>query len=87
MPTHQKESFEAWSNHQWSIAWFGYCPMKEKFQSIPSMEEHRYRHNCCSCTSRHKIRVVEIVVVHFVQFSFFNVLQRISNQSLQILLN
>ena len=32
LPTRQKESFEAWSNHQWSVAWFGYCPMKEQFQ-------------------------------------------------------
>jgi len=22
----------AWSNHQWSVAWFGYYPMKEEFQ-------------------------------------------------------
>jgi len=28
-------------------------------------------HHCCSCTGRHKNRVVEIVVVHFVQLSFF----------------
>jgi len=32
LPTHQKESFEAWSNHQWIVAWFGYCPMKDQFQ-------------------------------------------------------
>ena len=34
-----------------------------------------------------QIRVVEIVVVHFVQLSFFNVLQRISIKCLQIHLN
>ena len=56
------------------------------FKSIPSLEEHRCRHNCCSFTSRHKNRVVEIVVVHFVQMSFFNALQRISIQSVQIVL-
>jgi len=32
LPTHQKESFETWSNHQWSFAWFGYGPMKDQFQ-------------------------------------------------------
>jgi len=40
-------------------------------KSIACMEEHRCRHSCCSCTSRHKNRVVEIVVVHFVQFVLF----------------
>ena len=32
LSAHQKESFEAWSNHQWSFAWFSYCPMKDQFQ-------------------------------------------------------
>jgi len=26
-PAHQKKSFETWSNHQWSFAWFCYCLM------------------------------------------------------------
>jgi len=60
---------------------------RSNFKSIPSLEEHLCRHSCCSCTSRHKDRVVEIVVVHFVQLSFFNILQRISIQWLQNLLN
>jgi len=32
MSAHQKESFEALINHQWSFAWYGYCPMKDQFQ-------------------------------------------------------
>jgi len=32
LPAHQKESFEALINHQWSFAWYGYCPMKDQFQ-------------------------------------------------------
>ena len=48
LPAHQKESFEAWSNHQWSFSWFGYCPKKDQFQTIPSLEEHWCRHSCCS---------------------------------------
>jgi len=27
LPAHQKQSFETWSNYQWFVAWFGYCPM------------------------------------------------------------
>ena len=54
------------------------------FKFIPSLEEHRCRHNCFSCTSRHKNIVVQIVVVHFVQKSFFNALNWISIQCLQI---
>ena len=82
----QIKSFEAWSNHQWSVVWFGYCPIRINFKSIPSLEEHCCRHSCCSCTSRHKNGVVEIVVVHFVQMSFFNSLNWISIQCLQIYL-
>jgi len=41
------------------------------FKFIPSMEKRRCRHNYCSCTSIHKNKVVEIVLVHFVQFVLF----------------
>jgi len=46
MPAHQKESFEAWSNHQWSATWFGYCPMKEKFQIEGEKNTRRGGLNC-----------------------------------------
>ena len=29
---HNKESFEALINHQWSFVWYGYWPMKDQFQ-------------------------------------------------------
>ena len=32
LPAHQIKLFETWSDHQWSYAWFGYCPMKDQFQ-------------------------------------------------------
>jgi hypothetical protein len=57
------------------------------FKSIPSMEEHLCWHNCCSCTIADKNRVVGIMVVHFVQLSFFNSLQQIRIQWLQIHFN
>ena len=49
LPAHQIKSFETWSDHQWSYAWFGYCPMKDQFQILPSLEEHRCRHSSYSC--------------------------------------
>jgi len=34
----QKESFEALINHQWFIAWYGYCPMNDHFQMCSMYE-------------------------------------------------
>ena len=57
------------------------------FKSIPSLEEHWCMHSCYSCLVADTDRVVEIVVVHFVQLYFVNSLQRKSIQCIQIHLN
>jgi len=65
----QKESFEALINHQWFIAWYGYCPMKDQFQ-MHSMYEGTLQAELLSLScSRDKLCVV---VVHFVQLYFVN---------------
>jgi len=65
----QKESFEALINHQWFIAWYVYFPMKEKFQMHSMYEGTPLQAELLSLScSRDKLCVVEIVVVHFVQF-------------------
>jgi len=69
----QKESFEAFINHQLFIAWYGYCPMKDQFQMHSMYEGTLLQAEVLSlsCT-RDKLYVVEIVVVHFVQLYFVN---------------
>ena len=65
----QKESFEALINHQWFIAWYVYCPMKDQFQMHSMYEGTLLQAELLSLScSRDKLCVVEIVVVHFVQF-------------------
>ena len=36
--TFKIESFETLINHQWSFAWYGYCPMKDQFQMHSNWE-------------------------------------------------
>jgi len=56
-------------NHQWFIAWYVYCPMKEQFQMYSMYEGTPLQAELLSLScSRDKLCVVEIVVVHFVQF-------------------
>jgi len=79
MPAHQKESFETWSNHQWSFAWFWYYPIKDQFQIHSKsggtlVQALLLFLSCC----RDKTELVETEVVQFVQLSFFNSLQWIS---------
>ena len=73
----QKESFEALINHQWFIAWYGYCPMKDQFQ-MHSMYVGTFLQAkllSLSC-SRDKLCAVKVVVVHFIQLYFVNALQK-----------
>jgi len=83
--THKKSRLKLVDNHQWSFAWYGYCPMKDQFQ-INSLYEGKFLQaellllSCCRDTNR----VVEEVVVQFVQLSFVNALDRISIQCFQI---
>jgi len=69
----QKESFEALINHQWFIAWYRYCPMKDQFQMHSMYEGKLLQAELLSLScSRDKLCVVEVVVVHFVQLYFVN---------------
>jgi len=45
------------------------------FKSIPYMKEHFCRQSCYRCLVAKHDQVVEKVVVHFVQLSFFNALE------------
>jgi len=72
----QKESFEALINHQWFIAWYGYCPMKDQFQMHSMWEGTLLQAELLSLScSINKLCVVEVVVVHFVQLYFVNAYQ------------
>ena len=68
-----KESFEALINHQWFIASYGCCPMKDQFlmhsMYLGTLLQAELLSLFCS---RDKLCVVEIVVVHFVQLYFVN---------------
>ena len=83
--THKKSRLKLVDNHQWSFAWYGYCPMKDQFQ-MHSLYEGTFLQaellslSCCRDTNR----VVEKVVVQFVQLSFVNALDRTSIQCFQI---
>jgi len=73
----QKESFEALITHKWSIAWYGYCPMKDQFQMYSMYVGTLLQVQLLSLScSRDKLCVVEAVVVHFVQLYFVNALQK-----------
>jgi len=73
----QKESFEALINHQWFIAWYGCCPMKDQFQMHSMYEGTLLQAGLLSLScSRDKLCVVEVVVVHFVQLYFVNAQQK-----------
>ena len=72
----QKESFEALITRQRSIAWYGYCPMKDQFEMYSMyvgtlLQAHLL---CLSCR-RDTLCVVEVVVVHLVQLYFVNALK------------
>jgi len=72
----QKESFEALINHQWFIAWYDCCPIKDQFQMHSMYEGTLLLAKLLSVScSRDKLCVVEVVVVHFVQLYFVNALQ------------
>ena len=72
-------------NHQWSFAWYGYCPMNDQFQIDSHYEGTLLQAELLFLfCSRDTNWVVEVVVVHFVQLYFANGLQRISIQCLQI---
>jgi len=69
----QKESFEALINHQWFIAWYGYCFMKDQFQMHSMYEGTLLQAELLSLScSRDKLCVVEVVVVQFIQLYFVN---------------
>jgi len=73
----QKESFEVLINHQWFIAWYGYCPMKDQFQMHSMYEGTLLQADLLSLScSRDKLCVVLVVVVHFVQLYFVNAQQK-----------
>jgi len=73
----QKESFEALINHQWFIAWYGYCHMKDQLQMHCMYVETLLQAELLSLScSRDKLCVVEVVVVHFVKLYFANALQK-----------
>jgi len=73
----QKELFEALINHQWFIAWYGCCPMKDQFQMHSMYEGTLLQAELLSLyCSRDKLCVVEVVVVHFVQLYFVNAQQK-----------
>jgi len=73
----QKESFEALINHQWFIAWYGYCLMKDQFQMYSMYEGILLQAELLSLScSIDKLCVVKVVVVHFVQLYFVNALQK-----------
>ena len=58
----QKESLEALINHQWFIAWYGYCPMKDQFQMHSMYEGTLLQAELLSLScSRDKLSVVEVV--------------------------
>jgi len=70
----QKESFGALINHQWFIAWYGCCPMKDQFQMHSMYEGTLLQEELLSLScSRDKLCVVEVVVV---QLYFVNALQK-----------
>jgi len=72
----QKESFEALINHQWFIAWYGYCPTKDQFQMHSMYVGTLLQAELLSLScSKDKLFVVEVVVVHFVQLYFANARQ------------
>jgi len=73
----QKESFEALINHQWFIAWYGCCPMKNQFQMHSMYVGTLLQAELLSLScSRDKLCIVEVVVVHFVQLYFVNALKK-----------
>jgi len=81
----KKSCFEALINHQWFIAWYGYCPMKDQFQMHSMYERTSLQAELLSLSSdREKLCVVEVVVVHFVQFV---VCQRLTKKKEPMLLN
>jgi len=64
-------------NHQWFIAWYGYCPMKDQFQMHSMYVGTLLQAELLSLScSRDKLCVVEVVVIHFVQLYFVNALQK-----------
>jgi len=83
--TQKKSRLKLVDNHQWSFAWYGYCPMNDQFK-MHSLYEGTFLQaellslSCCRDTNR----VVEEVVVQFVQLSFVNALDRTSIQCFQI---
>jgi len=85
LSAHKKSRLKLVNNHQWSFPWYGYCPMKDQFQ-MHSLYEGTFPQaellflSCC----RDMNRVVEEVVVQFVQLSFVNALDRTSIQCFQI---
>jgi len=52
LPAQQKESFKALINHQWFIAWYGYCPMKHQFQMHSMYEGTLLQTELLSLSSR-----------------------------------
>jgi len=75
--TSKKSRLKLLINHQWFIAWYGYCPMKDQFEMQSMYEGTLLQAELVSLSySRDKLCVVEVVVVHFVQLYFVNALQK-----------
>jgi len=72
LPAHQKESFESWSNHQWFVAWFCYCPMREQFQILSlNRETPTYSQLLNSTATTKGSGVVEVMVVQLYYCPFY----------------
>jgi len=83
--THKKSRLKLVDNHQWSFAWYKCCPMKDQFQMHSLyrgtfLQAELLSLSCCRDTNR----VVEEVVVQFVQLFFVNALDRTNIQCFQI---
>ena len=83
--THKKSRLKLVDNHQWSFAGYGYCPMKDQFQMHSLYEGTFLQAELLSLSyCRDTNRVVEEVVVQFVQLSFVYAFDRTSIQCFQI---
>jgi len=85
LPAHQIESFQTWLDHQWSLCLIWLL----SYEGSISNPFQVWRNTVAGIAVvlvllQTQNRVVEVVVVHFVQLSFFNALNWINIQCLQI---
>ena len=80
-----KESLLKLDNHQWSVAWFGYCPKREQFQIHSLHRELTAYSQLLSCTIVDTKQSSGDSGCTIVLLSFPCALQWISIQYLQIL--